>query len=150
MHACCTTSLCTCRPAHANFIWCCQTDLIRDEITAETERHLGGGRIVSPEPIYLTITSPHVPNLTLVDMPGLTKVPIDGQPASIVQDLDNMARKYIRGSNAIILAVSPANADLATSDALRLAREVDPNGERTIGNAAHSNFIETLKADDGT
>lgn len=64
---------------------------------------------------------------------GLTKVPIDGQPMSIVQELEDMARQYIKGDNAIILAVTPANADLATSDALRLAREVDPSGERTIG-----------------
>lgn len=60
-------------------------------------------------------------------------MPIDGQPASIVQELDDMVRQYIKGDNAIILAVSPANADLATSDALRMAREVDPQGERTIG-----------------
>lgn len=96
---------------------------------------------------------------------GLTKVPIDGQPKSIVRELEDMARSYIKvltvqrlidasdqsaplhckqlrptddrtccqGDNAIILAVTPANADLATSDALHLAREVDPTGERTIG-----------------
>ncbi len=44
-----------------------------------------------------------------------------------------MARTYVKGENSIILAVSPANADLATSDALRMSREVDPAGERTIG-----------------
>lgn len=60
-------------------------------------------------------------------------MPIDGQPASIVQELDDMARMYVKGDNAIILAVSPANADLATSDALRMARDVDPSGDRTIG-----------------
>jgi hypothetical protein len=107
---------------------------IRLEIDAETARHLKKtGRAISPEPIYLTVFSPNVPNLTLVDMPGLTKVPIDGQPASIVQDLEDMARNYVKHENAIILAVSPANADLATSDALRLARDVDPAGDRTIG-----------------
>lgn len=107
---------------------------IRDEIEAETHRFLAGkGRPVAPDPIQLTIYSPSVPNLTLVDMPGLTKVPIDGQPKSIVKDLDDMARTYIKGENAIILAVTPANADLATSDALHLAREVDPAGDRTIG-----------------
>jgi len=31
------------------------------------------------------------------------------------------------------LALSPANADLANSDSLKMAREVDPQGERTIG-----------------
>jgi dynamin 1-like protein len=107
---------------------------IRKEIEEETIRHLSKVRKpVSPDPIQLAIYSPKVPNLTMVDMPGLTKVPIDGQPKSIVQDLENMARTYIKGDNAIILAVTPANADLATSDALHLAREVDPAGERTIG-----------------
>ncbi|MEW5297851.1 MAG: hypothetical protein WDW36_001030 [Sanguina aurantia] len=110
-------------------------DDITREIEVETERHLAktGGKVVSADPIYLTVHSVNVPNLTLVDMPGLTKVPIDGQPASIVQELDDMARMYVKGDNAIILAVSPANADLATSDALRMARDVDPSGDRTIG-----------------
>lgn len=70
---------------------------------------------------------------TAVAAKGLTKVPIDGQPPSIVQELDDMARQYVKSDNAIILAVTPANADLATSDALRMARDVDPSGDRTIG-----------------
>ena len=44
----------------------------------------------------------------------------------------------MQGDNAIILAVTPANADLATSDALHLAREVDPAGDRTIGELSTS------------
>ena len=109
---------------------------IRKEIEAETMRHTQKrGTIVSPVPITLRIVSPQLPALSMVDMPGLTKVPIDGQPKSIVQELENMARDYVKHENVIILAVTPANADLATSDALRLAREVDPTGERTIGGA---------------
>lgn len=50
-----------------------------------------------------------------------------------LQELDDMARQYVKSDNAIILAVTPANADLATSDALRMARDVDPSGDRTIG-----------------
>jgi hypothetical protein len=30
--------------------------------------------------------------------------------------------------NCIILAISPANQDIATSDAIKLARDVDPSG----------------------
>ena len=46
-------------------------EAIRDEIEAETNRYLKGkGRAVAPEPIQLTVYSPNVPNLTLVDMPG--------------------------------------------------------------------------------
>ena len=41
--------------------------------------------------------------------------------------------RTLQGDSAIILAVTPANADLATSDALHLARQVDPAGDRTIG-----------------
>ena len=53
-----------------------------------------------------------------------------------------MCKQYIKGDNAIILAVSPANADLATSDALRLAKEVDPMGERTIGVLTKIDFMD--------
>lgn len=41
--------------------------------------------------------------------------------------------KYVTPPNALILAISPANQDLATSSSLKLAREIDPNGDRTIG-----------------
>jgi len=59
---------------------------LRKEIEAETMRHTQKrGTIVSPVPITLRIVSPHLPGLSMVDMPGLTKVPIDGQPKSIVQ-----------------------------------------------------------------
>ena len=44
-----------------------------------------------------------------------------------------MIVKYISKPNSIILAVTPANTDLANSDGLRLARDVDPEGTRTIG-----------------
>ena len=47
---------------------------MREEIEAETERSLGPGKAVSPEPIMLTIRSPKVPNLTLVDMPGASQL----------------------------------------------------------------------------
>ena len=40
---------------------------------------------------------------------------------------------YIKNPNTIILAISAANNDLANSDALKLAREVDPEGQRTLG-----------------
>ncbi|XP_042019563.1 phragmoplastin DRP1C-like isoform X2 [Salvia splendens] len=74
-----------------------------------------------------------VVNLTLIDLPGLTKVAVDGQPESIVQDIEMMVRSYVEKPNCIILAISPANQDIATSDAIKLAREVDATGERTFG-----------------
>ncbi|KAK4354010.1 hypothetical protein RND71_026204 [Anisodus tanguticus] len=107
---------------------------VRKEIADETDRETGrSSRQISSVPIYLSIYSPNVVNLTLIDLPGLTKVAVEGQPDSIVQDIENMVRSYIEKPNCIILAISPANQDLATSDAIKISREVDPKGERTFG-----------------
>ncbi|RYQ88142.1 hypothetical protein Ahy_B09g095529 isoform P [Arachis hypogaea] len=107
--------------------------LVRKEIQDETDRLTGKTKQISPVPIHLSIYSPKVVNLTLVDLPGLTKVAVEGQQESIVQDIENMVRSYIEKPNCIILAISPANQDIATSDAIKIAREVDPSGERTFG-----------------
>ena len=106
---------------------------IRDEITRETESKVGRNAGISPAPINLRIYSPNVLTLTLVDLPGLTKVPVGDQPRDIERQIREMVLKYISKSNAIILAVTAANTDLANSDGLKLAREVDPEGQRTIG-----------------
>jgi replication fork clamp-binding protein CrfC len=81
----------------------------------------------------LRIFSPNVLTLTLVDLPGLTKVPVGDQPRDIERQIKDMLIKYISKPNAIILAVTAANTDLANSDGLKLARDVDPDGTRTIG-----------------
>ncbi|CAD6204544.1 unnamed protein product [Miscanthus lutarioriparius] len=107
--------------------------LVRKEIQDETDRLTGKTKQISPVPIHLSIYSPHVVNLTLIDLPGLTKVAVEGQPESIVQDIESMVRSYVDKPNCLILAISPANQDIATSDAIKLAREVDPTGERTFG-----------------
>lgn len=68
-------------------------------------------------------------NLTLIDLPGLTKVPIGDQPADIEAQIKGMIFQFIKRDNCLILAVTPANTDLANSDALKLAKEVDPQGK---------------------
>ncbi|KAL8198050.1 hypothetical protein R6Q57_024623 [Mikania cordata] len=130
--------------------------LVRKEIQDETDRITGKSKQISPIPIHLSIYSPNVVNLTLIDLPGLTKVAVgtflnlssfnfdwtnliwsyffaEGQPESIVEDIEKMVRTYVERPNSIILAISPANQDIATSDAMKLPREVDPTGERTFG-----------------
>jgi vacuolar protein sorting-associated protein 1 len=106
---------------------------IRDEIVKETEAKTGRNAGISPAPINLRIYSPNVLTLTLVDLPGLTKVPVGDQPRDIERQIREMVLKQISKPNAIILAVTAANTDLANSDGLKLAREVDPEGQRTIG-----------------
>ncbi|XP_053416905.1 dynamin-1 isoform X7 [Nycticebus coucang] len=106
---------------------------VRLEIEAETDRVTGTNKGISPVPINLRVYSPHVLNLTLVDLPGMTKVPVGDQPADIEFQIRDMLLQFVTKENCLILAVSPANSDLANSDALKIAKEVDPQGQRTIG-----------------
>jgi dynamin 1-like protein len=106
---------------------------VKQEIEAETARIAGSNKGINRQPINLKIFSPHVLNLTLVDLPGLTKVPIGDQPSDIEKQTRTLILEYIAKPNSIILAVSPANVDLVNSEALKLARQVDAMGRRTIG-----------------
>ncbi|XP_067108802.1 dynamin-3 [Osmerus mordax] len=108
-------------------------DEVRQEIEAETDRITGANKGISPVPINLRVYSPHVLNLTLIDLPGITKVPVGDQPADIEQQIRDMIMQFICRESCLILAVTPANSDLANSDALKLAKDVDPQGQRTIG-----------------
>ncbi|KAF8825567.1 hypothetical protein HHX47_DHR6000235 [Lentinula edodes] len=106
---------------------------IRKEIEQETFRVAGQNKGISKLPISLRIYSPNVLDLTLVDLPGLTKIPVGDQPSDIERQIRNLVSEYISKANSVILAVSPANVDLANSESLKLARSVDPQGRRTIG-----------------
>ncbi|KAF8909264.1 Dynamin central region-domain-containing protein [Gymnopilus junonius] len=106
---------------------------IRKEIEQETFRVAGQNKGVSKLPISLRIYSPDVLDLTLVDLPGLTKIPVGDQPSDIERQIRNLVLDYISKPNSVILSVSPANVDLANSESLKLARSVDPQGRRTIG-----------------
>lgn len=112
----------------------CFTDFndIRAEIDNETERVAGNNKGICPEPINLKIFSTRVVNLTLVDLPGITKVPVGDQPEDIESQIKDLVIKYIENPNSIILAVTAANTDMATSEALKLAKDVDPDGRRTL------------------
>ena len=105
---------------------------IRQEIASQTEEVAGGNKGISSEPIRLRIFSPHVLNLTLIDLPGITRVPVGDQPEDIEVRIREMIELYISNPKCIILAVHAANTDLATSEALKLAREIDPEGKRTL------------------
>jgi len=72
-------------------------------------------------------------NLTLVDTPGITKVPVGDQPKDIELQIRKLVLTYISRPSALILALTAANTDLANSDAIKIAREVDPDGQRTLG-----------------
>lgn len=96
---------------------------------------------VSDDPIQLTISSPHVPDLSLIDLPGYIQVIGQGQPLELKQKIADLCDKYIQSPN-IILAISAADVDLANSTALRASRRVDPRGERTIGVVTKMDLVD--------
>jgi len=59
----------------------------------------------------------------------MTKVPVGDQPKDIEHQIRSMLLQFITKDNALILAITPANTDLANSDALKIAKEVDPEGK---------------------
>ncbi|KOC68077.1 Dynamin-1-like protein [Habropoda laboriosa] len=107
-------------------------DDIRKEIESETNRMAGSNKGICPEPINLKIYSTTVVNLTLIDLPGITKVPVGDQPEDIESQIRLLVLKYICNPNSIILAVVTANTDMATSESLKFSKDVDPDGRRTL------------------
>merc|ERR1711971_106309 len=106
---------------------------IMKEIEDETDRVTGTSKGISNLPINLRVYSPHVLNITLIDLPGMTKIAVGDQPTDIGAQINDMIMQFICRDTCLILAVTPANQDLATSDALQMARQADPEGHRTIG-----------------
>ncbi|XP_034230613.1 dynamin-1-like protein [Thrips palmi] len=105
---------------------------ICEEIEAETNRLAGSNKGIVSTPITLKVFSPNVVNLTLVDLPGMTKVPTGDQPRDIEEQIEGLILQYIESPLTIILAVVTANTDMVTNDSLKLAKRVDPEGERTL------------------
>lgn len=83
----------------------------------------------------MTIYSSDCPDLTIIDLPGITRIPLSGtdQKVDIERVTTEMAKHYCEEERTIILCVIPANQDVSTSDALAIARKIDPNGKRTLG-----------------
>lgn len=105
---------------------------IREEIIRQTNV-LAGPTSIANKPISLSLYSCHHLNLTLVDLPGLVMNAVAGQPKDIDAQILKLVTHYISSPSTIILAICPANTDIATSQALRMCRELDPMGKRTIG-----------------
>lgn len=96
---------------------------------------------VSGTPIELRIYSPHVPDLTMIDLPGYVQLASMDQPEELREKITGLCEKYIAEPN-IILAVCAADVDLANSPALRASRKVDPLGLRTIGVITKMDLVE--------
>ena len=108
--------------------------MVRERIVFLTDKVAGSNKNIENIQIIVTIYSSTRPDLTLIDLHGITRIPLhnSGQPENIEEITKNMALHYSREPRTIIMVV-PASADLSTSDALKMAKEIDPQGKRTLG-----------------
>lgn len=106
---------------------------VEKEITRVQNVMAGEGVGISHELITLEIRSPEVPDLTLIDLPGIARVAVGNQPQDIGDKIKRLIKTFIAKQETIILVVVPSNVDIATTETLRMAQEVDPDGERTLG-----------------
>ncbi|KAI1377276.1 dynamin family protein [Hypoxylon crocopeplum] len=107
----------------------------------ELNQAVPDSQCVSDDPIRLSISSPNVPDLSLIDLPGYIQVVGQNQPLELKQRISELCDKYIQAPN-VILAISAADVDLANSAALRASRRVDPRGERTIGVVTKMDLVD--------
>ncbi|XP_057834797.2 putative dynamin-related protein 4A [Cryptomeria japonica] len=105
---------------------------ITAKIDAATKAIAGDGKGISNTPITLHITKVGAPDLTMVDLPGITRVPVAGQPRDIYEQIRDIIMEYISPKESIILNVLAANVDFPTCESIKMSQSVDPKGERTL------------------
>ena len=109
---------------------------VRKTIEQLTDKVAGSNALIVDKPIVLTIYSHTCPDLTLIDLPGITRISLAGteqEGHDMEKITKEMCLRYVDDPRTIILCVIPANADITTSDALQMARKIDSKGIRTVG-----------------
>uniref|UniRef100_A0A4W3IJV4 Interferon-induced GTP-binding protein Mx-like n=1 Tax=Callorhinchus milii TaxID=7868 RepID=A0A4W3IJV4_CALMI len=106
---------------------------VEQEIRIAQDIIAGKGVGISHELISLQIEASNVPDLTLIDLPGIARVAVGKQPLNIGDQIKQLIKSFIEKQETINLVVVPCNVDIATTEALKMAQEVDPSGERTVG-----------------
>nr|AGI42757.1 myoxvirus resistance protein B [Anguilla anguilla] len=106
--------------------------LVEGYVAEAQDKLAGVGVGICDELISLEISSPDVCDLTLIDLPGIARVPVKGQPEDIGDQIKQLILNFIGRTETIILVVVPCNVDIATTEALKMAQEVDPEGKRTL------------------
>ena len=105
--------------------------MIRKKIQQATDGLVQPG-CITRDKVIVQLVGPCLPNLSLVDLPGLRAVD-DPKTRGLKEELRAMVTDVVSSSNAIILCASAAGTDPATWVGKGLAREVDKTEERTVG-----------------
>ncbi|XP_043557306.1 interferon-induced GTP-binding protein Mx3-like [Chiloscyllium plagiosum] len=106
---------------------------VEKEIVKAQNIMAGKDQGISSELISVEVESSKVPDLTLIDLPGIARVAVGSQPQDIGDQIKQLINSYISEDKTINLVVIPCNVDIATTEALKMAQEADPSGERTLG-----------------
>ncbi|XP_039600057.1 interferon-induced GTP-binding protein Mx-like [Polypterus senegalus] len=115
---------------------------VEQEIVKAQNIMAGTGSSISPELISLQIESSEVPDLTLIDLPGIARVAVGNQPKDIGERIKGLIQTFIKKQETINLVVVPSNVDIATTEALKMAKEFDPSGQRTLGILTKPDLID--------
>ncbi|ONI20906.1 hypothetical protein PRUPE_2G040000 [Prunus persica] len=126
---------------------------ISEDIVNATNLIAGDKKGISDTPLTLLVKKNGVPDLTMVDLPGITRVPVHGQPENINDQIKDMIMKYIKPDESIILNVLSASTDFSTCESISMSRSVDKTGERTLAvvtkvDMAPEGLLEKVTADD--
>ncbi|CAI6348723.1 unnamed protein product [Macrosiphum euphorbiae] len=116
-------------------------DSVRNEIESRTNILAGNNKGITNSQILLKIHTNRY-DLTFVDLPGITKVPVGDQPDDIDEQIQKLIMSYVNKANSIILAVVTANTDPSTSESLQIAKKIDPDGVRTIAVVTKLDLID--------
>ncbi|XP_061369405.1 dynamin-related protein 4C-like [Gastrolobium bilobum] len=126
---------------------------VSDAINIATEELAGHGKGISNAPLTLVVKKNGVPDLTMVDLPGITRVPVHGQPENIYDQIKDIIMEYIRPEESIILNVLSATVDFTTCESIRMSQTVDKTGLRTLAvvtkaDKSPEGLLEKVTADD--
>ncbi len=101
-----------------------------------------GGAFSTTAAVVIKLRSPDVPDLTLLDLPGIVRTAVAGQSQSVIGDVNSLIETYLKQERTVVLAVIPANQDVATIDILQKAKGADPEGARTIAVLTKPDLID--------
>ncbi|CAF2990854.1 unnamed protein product [Rotaria socialis] len=121
----------------------CSGRIIRDNIptphdiglfiNTEQNRLTNNRDQISKQVLLVNVQASWLPNLTLIDLPGIIQVTSRQQDSGSVDIIEELIQEYLDRPSTIILAIIQACNDIETSAAIKYAKMFDPDGERTIG-----------------
>lgn len=128
-------------------------DNVADAISFATDEIAGRSKGISNSPLTLIVKKNGVPDLTMVDLPGITRVPVHGQPEDIYEQISAIIMEYIKPEESIILNVLSATVDFTTCESIRMSQRADKTGERTLAvvtktDKSPEGLLEKVTADD--